>query len=80
MENTKMKINKSRLEDQIEESYQHIKLYLNDEDECEELHKQCMNCECFCGIHEHDYSECRDKNCFRFYLGYEYLKWSSSYH
>lgn len=65
--------------DNIEEAYQHLKSYLNNEDCCDELHDMCMCCEKFCGTKEHDYSECRELSCFQNYLGFFYLNWSNGY-
>lgn len=62
----------------IKESYNNVKPYLNNEKNCSELHKMCENCGRWCGK-DHDYSECENMNCFRFYLAYNYLCWSSSY-
>lgn len=39
------------------------------------LHSMCSNCECFCGIENHDYSECRFKPCFKLFLGYAHAEW-----
>ena len=65
-------------ERQIEESYRHIKPYLSDTDECgKELRKMCEVCEAYYGA-EHDWEECRNKPCFKFYLAYEYLEWFNS--
>lgn len=66
-------------EEQLEEVYESRKTYLNHENECEELHEMCNNCENFCGIKEQDYGECKDKACFRNWLGLEYLDWLNSY-
>lgn len=64
----------------LEEVYQSRKQYLNRNDCCiEELHDMCMNCEKFCGINKHDYSECRDLPCFKNWLGLEYLNWVNGY-
>jgi hypothetical protein len=52
-----------KTERQLEEVYQSRKPYLNQKDCCEELHAMCVNCEKFCGVKEHDYSECRDLPC-----------------
>ena len=69
---------KKEFERRLEERYKSLKSYLNDEDSCKELHDMCKQCECYCG-NEHEYSECRDKNCFRFYLGYSYLDLATGY-
>ena len=43
-----------------------------------ELREMCKNCEAYCGK-THDYSECRGKWCYKFWLAYRYLEWSSSW-
>lgn len=60
-----------KIEKQIEEAYIHIKPYLRDQQELEEM---CKQCERFCGK-KHDYEECKDRVCFKFYLAYVYLDW-----
>lgn len=62
-------------ERQLEECYHHIKPYINEQ---KELYDMCKNCESYCGK-EHDYEDCRNKNCFKFWLAYEYLEWENSY-
>ena len=37
-----------------------------------DIKEMCNKCECYCGK-EHNYEECRNNNCFRFYLAYKYL-------
>ena len=59
---------------QIEESYNHIKPYLKDDTERRDM---CLRCECYMAP-EHDYEDCRDMPCFRFYLAYKYLEWLNS--
>lgn len=67
-----------KTERQIAESYKHIKPYLSDSDDCgSELREMCKNCEGYCGDN-HDWEDCIDKPCFRFYLAYEYLEWFNS--
>ena len=44
----------------------------------EELHEMCENCEAYFG-QCHDYSECKDKMCFKFFLAYYYLQWAASW-
>ncbi len=43
-----------------------------------ELIEMCENCEGFCGK-DHDYTECRNKKCFKFFLAYHYLQWATSW-
>lgn len=59
----------------LETSYKSYKVYLRDD---ENLKSMCNSCECYCG-NEHDYEECRHKECFCFYLAYKYLYWALSY-
>ena len=63
------------LVDKLEEAYEHIKPYLSSQNMLKEM---CKNCEFYCGKN-HDYEECRNKACFKCYLAYEYLRWSTSY-
>ena len=37
----------------------------------------CKHCERYCGK-EHDYEECLDMMCFKFYLAYVYLDWCNN--
>lgn len=69
---------KEKVDRKIEESHNHIKPYLNDSNLCGELHDMCRNCERWCGK-EHDYSECENMKCFKFYLAYEYMLWAESW-
>ena len=64
-----------RVEEKIEEYYNRMSDYIPKD---EELKEMCQNCECWCG-ENHDYSECRNKPCFRFFLGYGYLQWATSW-
>lgn len=61
---------------QLEESYNHIKPYIKTC--CPELEKMCDKCENYCGK-EHDYEECKDEICFKFFLAFKYLEWSNSF-
>lgn len=64
------------MERKLEESYQHIKDYIP---KCTPLlTEMCKNCEMWNGK-EHDYSECREKTCFKLFLGYEYANWCDSF-
>lgn len=62
------------IERQIEEAYIHIKPYLKGQ---KELPEMCKHCERYCGKN-HDYEECRDMMCFKFYLAYVYLNWCNN--
>lgn len=72
-----MKANKKVLEN-IEEAYQNYKPYLDDDNLFQELREMCSCCEQYCEA-EHDYENCRDKNCFQFWLCYKYLEWCATY-
>lgn len=65
---------KNGVERKLDECYNHIKYYL---DEKEELHEMCKSCEFYCGK-EHNYEECRNKQCFLNWLAYAYLEWIES--
>jgi len=62
----------------IEESYENIKLYLNDPSCTAELIEMCDSCEAYCGSN-HDYSECKDRMCFKMYLAFNYLDLINGY-
>ena len=58
----------------LQDEYKRLKLYLNDKKCCQELHKMCNRCEEFLGTRVHNYEDCKDKECFKFYLAYAYLR------
>lgn len=62
----------------LEEAYNHIKNYMKHEDTTEELKEMCSVCELYSGS-EHDYEECRNKMCFKFWLAFQYLEWSNAF-
>ena len=62
------------MESQLEEAHKHIEPYLKDQTELSEM---CKFCERYCGKN-HDYSECTDMMCFKFYLAYVYLDWCNN--
>lgn len=71
------------VERRLEESYKHIKSSLNKEDKyvgesVKLLHEMCNACEYYCGK-EHDYDRCRNKPCFKLFLGHEYMAWDASW-
>ncbi len=66
-----------KIEEQIQESYKHMKPYLKDEVCTRELRLMCENCEKYCGV-DHDYTECRENPCFCFWLAYKYADWCNS--
>ena len=59
----------------LEESYNHVKPYLKNQ---KILKDMCGHCERYCG-EQHDYEECLNMPCFKCFLGYEYLKWETSW-
>lgn len=66
----------------FEETYKHVKLYLNRTDTGNTialLHDMCANCERWNGIKEHDYSECKDMACFKLFLRAERDAWCASF-
>lgn len=67
-----------KIDEQIEECRKHVKHYIQDEEDTKELREMCKNCEAYCGK-EHNYEECKDKPCFKFWLSYEYLGWVNSW-
>ena len=62
----------------LNEAYSHIKPYMDEPEEVGELHEMCKHCERWSGK-EHDYKECEDMMCFKFWLAYEYLCWETSW-
>jgi hypothetical protein len=67
-----------KIDKQIEECRNHMKPYMKNEESTNELREMCKCCEVYCGK-EHDYDECRNKPCFRFWLAYEYLGWMNAF-
>ena len=59
----------------LKEADKHIQPYIK-EQKC--LQEMCKHCEAYNGK-EHDYSECKDRWCFIFFLAYVYISWESSY-
>ena len=59
-------------------AYNNVKNHLNDLEVTKELREMCNHCEHYCGK-EHDYKECEDMMCFKFWLAYTYLDLSNSY-
>lgn len=62
----------------LEEAYKHISNYMKHEETTEELREMCSVCELYSGP-EHDYEECRNKMCFKFWLAFQYLEWSNAF-
>lgn len=67
-----------RVNKKLQESWEHINPYMSDESVNGELKEMCKICECWYGA-KHDYNECRNKPCFRFWLAYQYLLWVTSW-
>lgn len=67
------------LNERLREEYTRLKPYLNNEKCCQKLHKMCNRCENFLGVKTHNYEECRDEECFKFYLAYSRLRCNISY-
>ena len=63
---------------QLEECYKHMKPYLSDKEENAELYEMCKKCPNYNG-ENHDFENCREKWCFKFYLGWQYLEWVNSF-
>ena len=63
-----------KIDRQIEETWEHIKPYIKDQ---KELYEMCKHCERYCGK-QHDYEECLNMQCFKFYLAYAYLDWCNN--
>lgn len=61
-----------KIEKQMQECYEHMLPYMNNESATKELRDMCTSCESYCGK-DHDYEECREKPCFRLWLGWKYL-------
>lgn len=68
----------SKIEEQMEECYQHMKPYMKNMEETKELRDMCASCDGYCGD-EHEFNECREKPCFKLWLGWQYLDWMNSY-
>lgn len=67
--------NLTKEECQLEEAWQHKQPYIKKD---EELKEMCSNCEAYYG-EDHDYTECRNRMCFKFYLAHVYLSWSNGW-
>lgn len=67
-------------EKQLEEVYQRNLQYHEcfTKEKGLELYGMCKKCEVYVGD-EHDYTECRDKPCFKNWLALEYFEWINSY-
>lgn len=64
-----------KIQRKLKESYNHIEPYLNEE---KELKNMCQYCEVYCG-EKHNYEDCLNMTCFKFYLAYSYLEWETSW-
>ena len=67
-----------KMKEMLKETEDRMKPYMSDMNSTRQLRAMCKNCEAYCGKH-HDYSECKDKWCFKFWLAYEHLHWISGY-
>ncbi len=56
----------------LDDTYERVKPYLKNS--CPELKEMCKICECWYA-EKHDYEECKNKPCFRFWLSYECMKY-----
>ena len=65
-------------ERQLNAAYHHMLNYFDDKESTEELREMCQNCEAYAGL-EHDYTECKGRMCFNFYLAFEYLEWDNAF-
>lgn len=63
------------IDDKLDEQYKLIKNYIKEDQELKEMCNRCGN---YLG-EEHDYEDCRNEQCFRFFLGYRSLEHSTSY-
>lgn len=68
----------SKIDEQIKECREHMRNYMHNEESTMELREMCKSCEAYCG-RKHDYDECKDKQCFRFWLAYKYLNWVKAF-
>lgn len=68
----------NKTEEQLQECYEHMRPYMRNENCTRELREMCQNCEVYCGL-EHEYEECRQKPCFRFWLAYKYIGWCNAF-
>ena len=64
-----------RLGKKLDEAFNHYKLYFADD---LMLSGMCQSCSNYTG-HKHKYETCMDRPCFKFYLGYKYLEWDTSF-
>ena len=67
-----------RVKNKLEEVERLMSNYMDCTETTKELREMCKNCEGYCGK-DHDYRECRNKWCYKFWLAYRYLEWSSSW-
>ena len=64
--------------EQIEETYKQLLPYLKHESTTNELREMCCNCDEFKDS-SHDFTKCKYKPCFKFWLAFKYLEWVNSY-
>lgn len=68
----------NKVREKLNEVEGHMQNYMDSMEETKELRKMCQNCEGYAGK-DHDYYECQNKWCYKFWLAYKYLEWESSY-
>ena len=72
---------KEKTERQLQEVYKrnlHICKNAFSKEVSPELYEVCKHCEAYTGD-RHDYTECRDNQCFKNWLALEYLDWVNGY-
>lgn len=69
---------KKATEEQLNETYTHIKPYMKHQETIKELKEMCNICEAYYGD-DHDYQNCENKMCFKCWLAFQYLEWSNSF-
>lgn len=70
----------TKTEEQLQEVYKR-KLRISNafcKEKNPELYEVCKNCELYTGD-KHDYTECRDMQCFKNWLALKSLDWFNSY-
>lgn len=67
-----------KVDEKLQEAWEHVKPHIGQESTNAELRKMCEICEAWGGT-EHNYKDCRNKPCFKFWLAYQYLLWETSW-
>lgn len=68
----------NRVMKKLLEVEEQLEPYMEDMEQTEELREMCKNCNSYCG-EKHDYNKCKGKQCYKFWLAYEYLCWEDGY-